>query len=71
MKILNKNNKLKRSKLFIDKKIYKQICEKHNTNLEDHLKRIEKIISFPNSVPDMEDVSIMFEIYGRITKIVK
>lgn len=71
MKLLNKNKKLKYSKMLIDYDTYEKICEKYNTTLSEHLTRIEIYQNNPDRVPDMQDVSIMFEVYGHITKIVR
>lgn len=71
MKILNKNKKLKYSKMMIDYNTYEKICEKYGTTLNDHILQIELYQQNPELVPDMKDVSIMFEVYSHITKIIR
>ena len=65
MKILNKKNKLKYSKMFIDKGAYQKICEKYGSSLEEHLGRLEK----NSEAPDLTDLSIIYDLYHYITKI--
>lgn len=55
--------KLKRSKMFIDKKIYAKICKQFNRNVEDHLKSMAN--------PTAIDLDIMLQVYQRITKIIR
>lgn len=71
MKILNKNHKLKHSKMLIDLDTYEKICAKYNLPLEQHLKNIEKMQYDSDFVPSMEDVSIMMDVYSYITKIIR
>jgi hypothetical protein len=71
MKILNKNKKLKYSKMFIEKEIYDKICARYGSTLKDHLNRISIGAQTEGYVPDMTDVSIMFDVYSSITKIIK
>lgn len=71
MKLLNKNRKLKHSKMFIDYETYKKICEKHGSSIEGHLARIEAGSNSNDYVPAMNDVSIMFDVYLCITKIIR
>lgn len=71
MKLLNKNHKLKYSKMFIDEKTYENICTKYGTDLKSHLNRVEKYQNHQDAVPDMVDVSIIFEIYENITKVIR
>lgn len=71
MKILNKNKKLKYSKMFIEKETYNNICAKYGSELKDHLDRISIGAQTEGYVPDMIDVSIMFDVYSSITKIIK
>lgn len=74
MKILNARKKLKFSKMFIDEKVYREICDKYGVSLELHLARIDATadkepvnIDFYNQ----DDLKIMVEVYGRITKVVR
>ena len=74
MKILNARKKLKFSKMFIDEKVYREICNKHGVSLELHLARIDATadqkpinIDFYNQ----DDLKIMVEVYGRITKVIR
>lgn len=71
MKLLNKNHKLKHSKMFIDYDTYKKICEKHGSSIDEHLARIEAGSKSDDYVPAMNDVSIMFDVYLCITKIIR
>lgn len=71
MKILNKNRKLKHSKMIIDLETYEKICAKHNLSLEQHMKNIERMQYDSDFVPSMEDVSIMMDVYSYITKIIR
>lgn len=74
MKILNSRRKLKFSKMFIDEKVYREICAKYNVPLELHLARID---SLANREPinidfyNQDDLKIMVEVYERITKVVR
>lgn len=70
MKVLNKNNKIKYSKMLIDYDAYAKICENAGTTLNEHLRRLEKGQSNKDFVPEMMDVQIMFEVYSKITKVV-
>lgn len=74
MKILNARKKLKFSKMFIDEKVYREICDKYGVSLELHLARIDTTadqkpinIDFYNQ----DDLKIMIEVYGRITKVIR
>lgn len=71
MKILNKNKKLKHSKMFIDLDSYKKICEKYGTTLTEHLERIERYQNKDDATPDMQDISIMYDVYMYITKVIR
>ena len=70
MKILNKNKKLKHSKMFIDLDSYRKICEKYGTTLTEHLERIERYQNKDDATPDMQDISIMYDVYMYITKVI-
>lgn len=75
MKILNSRRKLKFSKMFIDEKVYREICAKYNVPLELHLARIDSLASQDNPVDinlyNPEDLRIMIEVYERITKVIR
>lgn len=71
MKILNKNHKMKHSKMLIDEDTYEKICNKYGTTLKEHLAEIEKCTLNEEYVPEMRDVSIMMDVYIYITKIVR
>lgn len=71
MKILNKNKKLKRSKMFIDKKVLEKICQAKGSTLKTHMAVLEEMARNSGYVPDMTDVSIILEVYTSITKIIK
>lgn len=72
MKILNKNRKLKFSKMFIDEKIYKQVCSKYNVDLKEHLMRLSAAQDdFENPGLTLDDLNVMGEIYLRITKVIR
>lgn len=71
MKILNKNKKLKHSKMFIDLDSYRKICEKYGTTLTKHMKRIEYYQDEEDAIPDMQDISIIYDVYMHITKIIR
>lgn len=71
MKILNKNKKLKHSKMFIDLDSYRKICEKYGTTLTEHLERIERYQNKDDATPDMQDISIMYDVYMYITKVIR
>lgn len=71
MKFLNKQKKLKRSKMFIDKNVYEKICQRYGKTLKEHLAILDKAIVDPYFIPDMIDLSIMFEVYNSITKIIR
>lgn len=71
MKILNKNKKLKHSKMFIDLDSYEKICEKYGTTLTEHLKKIERYQNREDATPDMQDISIMYDVYMYITKVIR
>ncbi len=71
MKILNKNHKLKYSKMLIDLETYEKICAKYNLSLEQHLENVEKMQYDSDFVPSMGDVSIMMDVYTYITKIIR
>lgn len=71
MKILNKNGKLKYSKMFIDLDSYKKICEKYGTSLEDHIKRMELYQKQNIDTPEPGDVMIMYDVYSHITKVIR
>lgn len=71
MKFLNKNKKLKYSKMFIDLDTYEKICNLYGTTLDSHLKQLEEYQKQEDLVPDMMDISVMYEIYTRITKIIR
>lgn len=72
MKILNKNRKLKFSKMFIDEKIYKQVCNKYNVDLKEHLMRLSAAQDdFENPDLTLDDLNVMGEIYLRITKVIR
>lgn len=71
MKILNKNKKLKYSKMFIDLDSYRKICEKYGSTLEEHMKRIEYYQDKEDETPSMQDISIMYDVYIHTTKIIR
>ncbi len=71
MKILNKNKKLKHSKMFIDLDSYRKICEKYGSTLEEHMKRIEYYQDKEDETPSMQDISIMYDVYIHTTKIIR
>ena len=71
MKILNKNKKLKHSKMFIDLDSYRKICEKYGTTLTEHIERIERYQNKDDATPDMQDISIMYDVYMYITKVIR
>lgn len=71
MKILNKNKKMKYSKMLIDYDTYEKICARYGTTIEEHTKRIESYQKNPDSIPDMADVSIMLDVYTTITKVIR
>lgn len=72
MKILNKNHKLKFSKMFIDEKIYKQVCNKYGVGFKEHLMRLSAIQNdFENPDLTLDDLNVMSEIYLRITKVIR
>lgn len=71
MKIINKNKKLKYSKMFIDKKIYEQICKDHGVDYSEHLRELELCARKPDYVPSMDTVAVMMDIYINITKIIR
>lgn len=71
MKILNKNKKLKHSKMFIDLDSYRKICEKYGTTLTEHIERIERYQNKDDVTPDMQDISIMYDVYMYITKVIR
>lgn len=71
MKILNKNKKLKHSKMFIDLDSYRKICEKYGTTLTEHIERIERYQNKDDAIPDMQDISIMYDVYMYITKVIR
>ena len=71
MKILNKNKKLKHSKMFIDLDSYRKICEKYGTTLTEHIERIECYQNKDDAIPDMQDISIMYDVYMYITKVIR
>lgn len=60
--------------MFIDEKVYREICAKYNVPLELHLARID---SLANREPinidfyNQDDLKIMVEVYERITKVVR
>ena len=70
MKILNKNKKLKHSKMFIDLDSYKKICEKYGTTLKEHMERIERYQDKENVTLNTQDISIMCDVYTCITKVI-
>lgn len=60
--------------MFIDEKVYREICDKYGVSLELHLARIDTTadqkpinIDFYNQ----DDLKIMIEVYGRITKVIR
>lgn len=60
--------------MFIDEKVYREICDKYGVSLELHLARIDMTadqkpinIDFYNQ----DDLKIMIEVYGRITKVIR
>ena len=65
IKIINKNGKLKKSKMFIDKKAYIGLCKSFGIKLEDHMKRI--------NTPEETDLDkkILSTLTRRITRIIK
>lgn len=73
MKILNVNKKLKFSKMFIDEKVYRAICDKHGVPFDLHLARLESISNFePDAnLLNEQDLKIVLEVYTRITKVIR
>lgn len=71
MKILNKNKKLKYSKMLIDYDTYEKICNKYGTTIEDHIKAIEAYQSNPDNMPNMSDINIVLDVYTAITKVIR
>lgn len=71
MKILNKNHKLKSSKMFINEKVYKQICERRGVDFEEHLKRISTSQDGCENHLVPCDLDIIAEVFLRITKIIR
>lgn len=71
MKILNKNHKLKSSKMFINEKVYKQICERRGVDFEKHLKRISTSQDGCENYLVPSDLDIIAEVFLRITKIIR
>lgn len=71
MKILNKNKKMKYSKMLIDYDTYEKICVKYGTTIDEHIKKVESYQKDPESVPDMSDISIMLDVYSTITKVIR
>ena len=67
----DKNKKLKHSKMFIDLDSYRKICEKYGTTLTEHLERIERYQNKDDATPDMQDISIMYDVYMYITKVIR
>lgn len=60
--------------MFIDEKVYREICNKYGVSLELHLARIDAVanrepinIDFYNQ----DDLKIMVEVYERITKVIR
>lgn len=71
MKLLNKNKKLKYSKMFIDEKRYDTICRAYGSTLEQHTRNLEFYQAHPEATVAMEDLSIIYEVYLSITKIIR
>ena len=71
MKILNKNKKLKYSKMLIDYDTYEKICENAGTTLGEHLARLEICQNNKDITPEVQDVQIIYEVYSSITKIIR
>lgn len=65
IKVLNKNDKLYKSKMFIDKKAYSGICRKAGYTLEEHLQRVNT-----PAETDM-DKKILSTVTRKITKIIR
>ena len=60
--------------MFIDEKVYREICNKYGVSLELHLARIDAVanrepvnIDFYNQ----DDLKVMVEVYERITKVIR
>lgn len=60
--------------MFIDEKVYREICNKYGVTLELHLARIDAVanrepvnIDFYNQ----DDLKVMVEVYERITKVIR
>lgn len=70
MKILNKNKKLKHSKMFLDLGVCDKICKKYNQTAEGHMKVMEESTKVEDYAYTHEDISIILEIYERITKVI-
>lgn len=65
IKVLNKNDKLKNSKMFINKKAYRSLCKKVGITLEEHLERINT-----PSETDL-DKKVLSSLTRSITKIIR
>ncbi len=71
MKILNKQQKLKRSRLKISSKVYEDICSKRGRSYGLHLLELDRAANIPGYALENIDKEIIIDVYIRITKIIE